>query len=63
MNMKAPCRGCGKRFVGCHGKKDDGTYRCAEYGAFREKVEESRKRAQVGEATQYMIDYTMAHKR
>ena len=35
--MKAPCRECGKREIGCHA-------RCVEYKAFSEKVERIRER-------------------
>lgn len=35
-----PCHKCtDKRFVGCHGKNEDGTWRCKEYGEAYEKAD------------------------
>lgn len=35
-----PCHKCtDKRFIGCHGKHSDGTWRCKEYGEAYEKAE------------------------
>lgn len=34
----APCLGCADRRVGCHGQKDDGSYRCEKYGAFTQQM-------------------------
>ena len=35
-----PCHKCtDKRFIGCHGKNEDGTWRCKEYGEAYEKAD------------------------
>lgn len=35
-----PCHKCtDKRFIGCHGKHSDGTWRCKEYGEAYEKAD------------------------
>lgn len=34
--MKNPCYGCERRFDRCHGKNEDGSWRCAAYRKFAE---------------------------
>ena len=35
-----PCLHCtDERFIGCHGKNEDGTWRCAKYGAAKDAAD------------------------
>lgn len=34
-----PCLNCEERYIGCHGKNEDGTWRCKEYGKAYEKAD------------------------
>ena len=39
-----PCLNCtDKRFIGCHGKNEDGTWRCKDYGEAYEKADADYK--------------------
>lgn len=43
-----PCHKCTeKRHVGCHGKNEDGTWRCKDYGEAYEKADAEYKAYQV----------------
>lgn len=34
-----PCLKCEERYIGCHGKHPDGTWRCKKYGEAYEKAD------------------------
>ena len=36
MNL-GPCKDCRARYVGCHGRKPDGTWRCEAWGRWQEE--------------------------
>lgn len=41
----APCRGCTERVAepNCHGRNEDGSFRCERYGAFVDENERAKK--------------------
>ena len=39
MKTECVCKDCGKRFLGCHGKYPDGTWRCPDWGEAQERRE------------------------
>lgn len=44
MNNPIPCgRDCPRRSIDCHGKHDDGTWRCEEWGAYQQKEAERKE--------------------
>lgn len=50
-----PCHKCtDKRFIGCHGKHSDGTWRCKEYGEAYEKADADYNAYQ--ESAQVIVD-------
>lgn len=50
-----PCHKCtDKRFIGCHGKHSDGTWRCKEYGEAYEKADADYNAYQ--ESAQAIVD-------
>ena len=57
--MKAPCKGCPDRAVGCHGK-------CEQYTAYREIMERERNRrrveAQANDATARAVERVSRYK-
>lgn len=45
------CKGCKERFVGCHGKREDGSWRCPRWrcprwGEAQEKKDEELRRTE-----------------
>ena len=55
--MKAPCKDCEKRYVGCHG-------RCEKYLEFKKANDERLKQKSLEvDADQYAIDNTMRIRR
>lgn len=38
------CYGCQRRFLGCHGKNKDGSWRCETWGRSQEGVEDTAKK-------------------
>ena len=55
--MKAPCKDCEKRYVGCHG-------RCEKYLEFKKANDERLKQKSLKiDADQYAIDNTMRIRR
>ncbi len=55
--MKAPCKDCEKRYVGCHG-------RCEKYLEFKKANNERLKQKSLEiDADQYAIDNTMRIRR
>lgn len=53
------CKGCGERFVGCHGKREDGSWRCPRWGEAQErKAEELRRTERTRMQTAVMERYT-----
>lgn len=55
--MKAPCKDCGKRYIGCHG-------RCEKYLEFKKANDERLKQKSLEiDADQYAIDNTMRIRR
>ena len=55
--MKAPCKDCEKRYVGCHG-------RCEKYLEFKKANDERLKQKSFEvDADQYAIDNTMRIRR
>ena len=45
--IKGPCLNCPDRNAGCHGKTEDGTWRCGRWAVFRAKAAEDFKRVEV----------------
>lgn len=37
-----PCLRCAERYIGCHGKNEDGSYRCGRYAAAEAAKAEER---------------------
>ena len=55
--MKAPCKDCEKRYIGCHG-------RCEKYLEFKKANDERLKQKSLEiDADQYAIDNTMSIRR
>lgn len=55
--MKAPCKDCEKRYIGCHG-------RCEKYLEFKKANDERLKQKSLEiDADQYAIDNTMRIRR
>ena len=55
--MKAPCKDCEKRYIGCHG-------RCEKYLKFKKANDERLKQKSLEiDADQYAIDNTMRIRR
>ena len=55
--MKAPCKDCEKRYIGCHG-------RCEKYLEFKKANDERLKqKSREIDADQYAIDNTMRIRR
>ena len=56
-----PCRDCAARCVGCHGKDEGGSWRCAAYGAYQAAMDKLRadKRGSMG-ASDVMRHYLRA---
>ena len=55
--MKAPCKDCEKRYIGCHG-------RCEKYLEFKRANDERLKQKSLEiDADQYAIDNTMRIRR
>ena len=44
MTAERPCRDCGMRCVGCHGKDRDGAWRCRKWGEYQDELEEEQRR-------------------
>lgn len=40
------CKGCKERFVGCHGKREDGSWCCPRRGEAQEKKAEELRRTE-----------------
>lgn len=40
------CKECNERYVGCHGKREDGSWRCQRWGEAQEEKAEERRRTQ-----------------
>lgn len=40
-----PCKDCRERYVGCHGKMKDGTWRCEAWGRWQEEQAVDRERS------------------
>ena len=40
------CKGCQERFVGCHGKREDGSWCCPLWGEAQEKKAEELRRTE-----------------
>lgn len=38
------CKECNERYVGCHGKREDGSWRCQRWGEAQEEKAEERLR-------------------
>lgn len=53
----APCRDCQDRTMSCHGKNDDGSYRCDRYAEFlRQNDHDKRVRREQYEADDAIWD-------
>ena len=39
---KNPCRDCSRRAIGCHGKNEDGTWRCEDHRKWQAAQAEKR---------------------
>ncbi len=44
MRDEENCLGCEVRCVGCHGRNQDGTWRCRSWGMRQDKLTEERRR-------------------
>lgn len=40
MNHCKECLGCRRRFIGCHGRNKDGSWRCGDWGKAQETAEQ-----------------------
>ena len=40
-----PCKDCRERYIGCHGRKPDGTWRCEAWGRWQEEQTVDRERS------------------
>ena len=53
------CNGCPDRRVGCHGKNEDGTWKCRIWAKIQEKKEPGEKQRKDDQAySAYMAEYT-----
>lgn len=39
----APCLGCKDRCIGCHGKEQNGLYKCERYGAYVRQMDADKQ--------------------
>lgn len=53
MKTECVCKDCGKRFLGCHGKHPDGTWRCPDWGETQERREAAWQQSRQERAKAY----------
>ena len=61
MTAVPPCKDCAARYVGCHGRREDGRPRCEAYGEYEatKAAEDARRQALIRERE---IDRYQRHK-